>query len=116
MMLGMPASSSTRRVVPAGTVLTTGPTLLLQLAVVLALVAGCALLLRRPLAGLGDADHHHGEAHGDVRDEQGHDALDGAGQLDPDLLLLVREDMGLLVALLGVLRLAQRRRPRWPRS
>jgi uncharacterized membrane protein len=30
------------------------------------------------------------------------------------LLLLVREDMGLLVALFGVLRLAQRRRPRWP--
>ncbi|MCW2647899.1 MAG: putative rane protein [Pseudonocardiales bacterium] len=30
------------------------------------------------------------------------------------LLLLVREDMGLLVALFGVLRLVQRRRPRWP--
>jgi uncharacterized membrane protein len=30
------------------------------------------------------------------------------------LLLLVREDMGLLVALLGMLRLAQRRRERWP--
>ncbi|MEP7177640.1 MAG: DUF2079 domain-containing protein [Pseudonocardiales bacterium] len=30
------------------------------------------------------------------------------------LLLLVREDMGLLVALFGLLRLAQRRRPRWP--
>jgi uncharacterized membrane protein len=30
------------------------------------------------------------------------------------LLLLVREDLGLIVALLGVLRLAQRRPPRWP--
>ncbi len=30
------------------------------------------------------------------------------------LLLLVREDMGVLVAMIGLLRLAQRRPPRWP--